>query len=807
MLLAALLAVTTPVRAGAVPGQEPPPAGDATTDPPPDPPAVPVPLAAVPLDAPLASSCAQTIDGDGAKTRTCELWVRSGPVSVNGADIPMWVFADTEAGALTATGPVLVVDSDEALVVNLHHRSADTGPASLSIPAANVLADPAGITNGSDHTYDFGHLAPGTYLYEAGPTADSNLQLAMGMAGVLVVHPAGFDPSAPTAFAEGDPVDFDDELVVAVSEIDPRFNADPRGFDLSFYNPTLFLLNGQPYPATPPIELQAGHDVYLRYANLGTQPRSMQLPGLRQERHAADSQRVAVPVDEAVQPLAPGGVADAMVHLPANLDATVAILDAGLHLHNGAGLGTEGMVSLIHLPEMGGVPGGPTTSQVATSTPIVTGAVQLPITATITTDAAGGVTDAEYFVDDLERDESTGLLTGGTPMFLTAPGGSPTTALGAVSVADLSALANGEHTVWVHGLDANGWGFVSATTFVIDRAGPVVHGVELSPSTGDGTTLHVQATADSTLTGTGTDIQAVRYTVDTPPATPGAGTELATAPFANSPNPARASVSADIDLSSLTLADGPHTLYLEALDSAGAGHWSQVATPTTFFVDTEGPAVDTVTVDVTPNNGTVAAQGPIGFLDAVRITGAITDAGSEIVAAEVSLGTTAAAPGEGDAMTSTLASWGHGTPGSFAETAYAEIPLAGVRSMPEGDVTIWVRARDAAGNWGTATSATLRLDKTAPTVTLTTGPLVDQVTVDAEDPLSGGVNTDIVAIEHFVGPDPGSGNATALEPGTDFTVGTTVSVVLSGFASGDVVGVRVRDEAGTWSDTVRVTIP
>jgi hypothetical protein len=465
------------------------------------------------------------------------------------------------------------------------------------------------------------------------------------------------------------------------------------------------------------------------------------------------------------------------------------------------------MVALIHLPEMGGVVTGPTTSQVATGTPTVTGATQLGISATVTSGAPGGVTDAEYFVDDLDRDPDTGLLLGGTPMIVSPGGTSPVTAAGAISVATLAALANGEHTVWVHGLDANGWGFVAATTFVIDRDGPVVHGVELSPAISDGTTLHVQATADSTLTGTGTDIREVRYSLDAPPATPGGGTVLASAPFANSPNPARASVAADIDLSTLGLPDGPHTLYLEALDSAGDGHWSQVATPTTFTIDTAGPTIATAAVAVTPNNGTIAAQGPIGFLDAVRVTAEATDAGSGIVAAEVSLGATAAAAGTGDAMVSVLASWGHGTPGAYAESVYAELPLAAVRSMEEGDVTIWVRARDAAGNWGAASSTTLRLDKTPPTVTLTSGPASGQVTVDATDPVSGGVNTDIVAVEHFTGPDPGIGLATALEPGTDFTVGTSVTALLSGFSSGEVVGVRVRDEAGSWSTTVRVTVP
>lgn len=805
-LLGATFAVVSTAPASALPSQTPPSAGG----PPPEPPAVPVPLTAVPADvtpsaAAVAASCT-LVD----TTRTCDLWVRSGTVLIpNHPDpVPVWTFADTENGTLSYPGPVIILESDESLVVNLHHRGAAVGAASLSVPRAPVAPDVTGITNTQDATYTFGPFEPGTYTYQAGPTPDGARQIAMGMAGVIVVRPDGFDSTAPTAYGTGDPVPFDDELIVAVSEIDPRFNADPDGFDLSFFNPTLFLVNGAPYP-TPALDLQPGHNVYVRYANLGIQHRSMQLVGVRQLALAAGSQRLPAPVDVAVQALPPGQVADTLVHLPvANNDLTVPLLDAGLHLHNGADGATAGMLSLLHLPDqLAGVAAGPATSGVSTTPAVVTGADPLDVSAVITSGAAGGVADAEYLIDDLERDPVTGLLLNGTPMALTSPGAASTVALGTIGPAQLAALANGEHTVWVHGLDANGWGFVSATTFVIDRDGPVVHGIELTPAIGDGTTLHVQATADSTLTGTGTDIQEVRYAIDAPPTAPGDGTFLTAAPFPNSPNPARASVAADIDLSTLGLTDGPHTLYLEALDSAGPGHWSQVATPTTFMVDTVGPEITAVAVDVTPNNGTIAAQGPLGFLDAVRVSADATDVGSGIVAAEVSIGTTAAAPGTGDAMLSTLASWGHGSPGAYAESVYADLPLAAVRSMAEGDHTIWVRARDEAGSWGPAVATVLRLDKTAPTVTLTAGPLADQVTIGAQDPVSGGVNTDIVVIEHFVGDDPGVGLATALVPGVDFTVGTTVSVLRSGFSSGDVVGVRARDDAGTWSATTWITVP
>ena len=76
---------------------------------------------------------------------------------------------------------------------------------------------------GGTASYTFHATRPGTFLYEAGHTADGARQVAMGLVGALVVLPT--DP--PAAGRE-----YDDEAVVVLTEVDPALNAAPPSFDM-----------------------------------------------------------------------------------------------------------------------------------------------------------------------------------------------------------------------------------------------------------------------------------------------------------------------------------------------------------------------------------------------------------------------------------------------------------------------------------------------------------------------------------------------------------------------------------------------
>ncbi len=133
-------------------------------------------------------------------------------------------------------------------------------------------------------------------------------------------------------------------------------------------------------------------------------------------------------------------------------------------------------------------------------------------------------------------------------------------------------------------------------------------------------------------------------------------------------------------------------------------------------VDTTGPSASTLGVAPNPTGGAASAT----------LTATITDSGtpnSNIAAAELSIGAAAAAAGAGTAMTA--------TDGAFNASAEAVTGTVNVSSYAAGTtITLWVRGRDAAGNWGGAASTTLSVTATpagsvAATVTIAGGGLTN----------------------------------------------------------------------------------
>ena len=103
----------------------------------------------------------------------------------------------------------------------------------------------------------------------------------------------------------------------------------------------------------------------------------------------------------------------------------------------------------------------------------------------------------------------------------------------------------------------------------------------------------------------------------------------------------------------------------------------------------------------------------------------------------------------------------------------------------------------------------LTLDKTSPVITATTGggiTALATVQVTANDPTHGGVSSNIVAAEWFVGTDPGYGAGNAV---TGFAQSTFVSFnfPVTGQLAGASVHVRVMDLAGNWSTDAIQVIP
>ena len=131
-----------------------------------------------------------------------------------------------------------------------------------------------------------------------------------------------------------------------------------------------------------------------------------------------------------------------------------------------------------------------------------------------------------------------------------------------------------------------------------------------------------------------------------------------------------------------------------------------------------------------------------------------------------------------------------------------DIPLSTVNLLSTGNHTIYVRAQDAAGNWGAFATTTLLVDKIAPTLTSitlspTTAIVGETVTLtangasDAASGISGG--------QYWFD--------TAKPPALPFSfTGSTTTTLSSPTGGVRTVYARVRDGAGNWSPVQSATL-
>ena len=111
---------------------------------------------------------------------------------------------------------------------------------------------------------------------------------------------------------------------MVLSEIDPVLNASPASFDMRNFAPAYRLINGKPFPSTDPISTDQGHQVLLRYVNVGTQTHSMSLLGGDQTQVARDGHAMRYAETEVAMAVVPGGTADTLVTMPSGPAAKTA---------------------------------------------------------------------------------------------------------------------------------------------------------------------------------------------------------------------------------------------------------------------------------------------------------------------------------------------------------------------------------------------------------------------------------------------------------------------------------------------------
>ncbi len=392
-----------------------------------------------------------------------------------------------------------------------------------------------------------------------------------------------------------------------LSEIDPALNSHltPLTFDMRSFAPKYFLINGKAYPDTAPITSVAGHKLLLRYVNAGSKHHSMGALGLRQNFIAKDGSALPTAnVGVTAETLAPGQSGDALITVPAV--GRFAVYDASLSLHNSNAPGLGGMLTFVNAGASTAL-SGPTASAAAISPSPTTGTAGATLTASVTTTDAGGVAAVEYFADTKGADGTGTAIAGAGPTYTAT-----------ISAAALGLLPSGNHTYYVHGRDANGWGGYSFAVLNLDKTGPASSALALAPNPSSGAvTVTLTGTASDVATG-GSNVTAATYSID--------GHAAVVMDLGGSPAPVR-SLSAVIPAG---LAVGDHVIAVQSTDVLGnAGAVANI----TLTVASAGPATSLVAATPNPNNGayTISSNQPVMRVTA-RITG--SSLGNVINAAE-----------------------------------------------------------------------------------------------------------------------------------------------------------------------------
>ncbi|MCL7451816.1 MAG: multicopper oxidase family protein [Anaerolineae bacterium] len=724
------------------------------------------------------SSCTS----DGLGTTTCELWATHGELSMpDSALVHTWGFASSAGISATVPGPLLLGNEGETMVVTLTNSLPFT--VALAFPGQDLLPDLDGVPPGGTATYSFTLAYSGTFLYEAGLTAEGPRQVAMGLYGALVVSPT----LAPGTY--------DDEWLLVLGEVDPLLNLDPLNFNLYEYAPRYGLINGQAYPAVPAIDVIPGQTILLRYVNAGLESHWMGLLGLEQQIIASDGQPLPAGYGVVADTIAAGQTVDALATIPiaAVQDQRYALYDTNLLLH-------RGMMTFLNAVSTATATAGPVASNVLVGPNPTQGDEPVTLSAGFTPAA----TSAEFFIN------TVGSPGSGTPMTMGGGGATYSFAAGELP----ASWPSGFLVFYVRGLDANGWGPVGSAVLNLDYAGPRVTGMSLSPEPSNGTKpVLLRATGDDHSTGRN-NVVAATYSITT--------TARAML-LARIDNPITA-MTATLTITDLsTLAEGLHPIAIVAEDALG--NLSAPAGVITLTLDQSGPVVSAASL--TPALLDLSGAPPV---TSVRLEGTISD---PLVAEAQSLLANA------EAFIDTIGPDGSGfdlfpSDGLFdeiTEGVYFDIPVASFLYLAQGDHTVYVHGLDAAGNWGTTFGeAIITIDRG---LVDTEGPVIATLTVTfnvaartatAEIAVAGvptveisgaagdpNLLSNVVGAEWFVDADPGEGMGTPLEAAdgvfdtpNEVLVGT---VDVSAWPTGEYTFyARALDSLGFWGPTASATV-
>jgi hypothetical protein len=719
--------------------------------------------------------------------RTCHLWAKTGLLDLPGITVNIWGFAASEGGTASLPGPVIRANIGETLQVVFHNQIPDE-TISLAFPGhEGIIFDLKGIPFNGTMTYTVNLTTSGSFLYEAGLTPGGTRQVAMGLAGPLIVE----DGSS----------DWDQEVILVFSEIDPAFNGNPGTFSMLNFLPKFWLINGHPYPDTGWIEVAPGSTVLLRYINAGSQPRSIGILGLDQKILKTGGDSLPFPLGTITAQIDTGECKDALIVIPnGENDLLYPLYQTSLIQHNNnqrladKRLKFGGTLTFLKATGEGGTPGiGPVVTEIYADPAKSNGSVDVTLTA-LMTDANSPVTHFEYFIDD------PGAV-GTGPLTAVENPGMTVTVTHTFTPEDLADLSGGLHTIYLRGQNQAGvWGSLGSTVLNLDKNGPVILGLGINPNPTNGSRdILLTGTADDRTTGNSI-ITAAEYRVDS-----GTWQPMDIYPVGQP----YAGLSVTIPAASLTdLSEGLHNVDVRAMDEYD--NWSSPLGTTILRLDKTGP--DSFNVLLQPNFIDLSKPlPPQVYLTASILDPLVNGLQSNLATAEGFIGT-AGAPGTGFALFPT-----DGLFNEPDEDVYYNIPGATFATLPPGEHHVLVRGRDQAGNWGPEGWAVITLYM--PPLD-TTGPVVSNVLANP-NPTNGASSLVLTALATdeqsniagaiwFEGTKPPKRLTymSAADGTFDQLVEDLVATIdISKWKIGDKqVSVRAYDAAGNWGDIVTIIV-
>jgi FtsP/CotA-like multicopper oxidase with cupredoxin domain len=281
--------------------------------------------------APRAAAAPQSAQQHGQSsaqpiTRRITLVAEPGRLSIRpGQTIGVWTYNGS------VPGPEIVVHQGDRLVVTLVNNL----PAATTIHwhgliASNSVDGVPGVTQDAvlpGHTFTYGFVAstPGTYWYH--PHQQSNVQVAKGLYGALIVLPrqTASRPALDRTLLLGEwalPAPRGQAMAglggdQATMPLGGQAPFGPYLADTGMGDYQTFIVNGKAYPSTTPILGPAGSLVRLRLINAGNLTHILQLQGVPYRLVATDGSQVNSPsLTTALLPIAAGQRLDITFTMP-----------------------------------------------------------------------------------------------------------------------------------------------------------------------------------------------------------------------------------------------------------------------------------------------------------------------------------------------------------------------------------------------------------------------------------------------------------------------------------------------------------